>query len=234
MFLLKMPKTALIVKMFHFRHRDGIENPLLFKTIQDIRNRQAELEKMMVLAIKQAQANPASNVRVNENPDQLNENNPNPPDQLNENTHIANLTSANQGEVTIKINPKNLLYGCSKCPETFKTKLAYDVHWQELCSKKIKAKPKIVNFSQEEKDEYFFDQKCDKCNKNFLSKTNFERHMELHQRRAKPKKQEFPCVYCDQVFSTSRKLERHTNKHTGFKPYMCEVCGKTFTRFDYR
>src|SRR5206468_3609903 len=42
-------------------------------------------------------------------------------------------------------------------------------------------------------------------------------------------KKPFPCVTCDESFSSQYTLKEHTRTHTGIKPYSCAFCYRQFT-----
>ena len=63
---------------------------------------------------------------------------------------------------------------------------------------------------------------CKKCNKEFSSKSNLARHVDLHLGRFK-----FYCDQCKKGFSDSRDYKNHMNKHAGVM-YRCTMCTKTF------
>ena len=43
----------------------------------------------------------------------------------------------------------------------------------------------------------------------------------------------FTCQHCHKTFTSRSNLERHSRLHTGFKPYVCAICGKAFSRKDH-
>ncbi|XP_017493440.1 PREDICTED: myoneurin-like [Rhagoletis zephyria] len=66
---------------------------------------------------------------------------------------------------------------------------------------------------------------CFKCNRDFSTKTNLNRHMATHEgNRA------FQCHICDKTFTQNVSLKQHMYTHTGEKPYQCVVCHRGFTQ----
>lgn len=43
----------------------------------------------------------------------------------------------------------------------------------------------------------------------------------------------FTCPHCHKTFTSRSNLERHARLHTGFKPYICAICQKAFSRKDH-
>ena len=43
----------------------------------------------------------------------------------------------------------------------------------------------------------------------------------------------FTCQHCHKTFTSRSNLERHARLHTGFKPYVCAICQKAFSRKDH-
>jgi KRAB domain-containing zinc finger protein len=47
---------------------------------------------------------------------------------------------------------------------------------------------------------------------------------------------QFACPYCQLILSGQncrQNLRRHIRIHTGERPYVCEICNRTFVRKDY-
>jgi uncharacterized Zn-finger protein len=82
---------------------------------------------------------------------------------------------------------------------------------------------------------------CDVCGQFFARQTNMVRHARLHTegsyqpgeipRRGRRKKNVyFECHICSKPFQHMSRWREHLMSHSGEKPYMCDVCGKFFTR----
>ncbi|XP_070547132.1 zinc finger protein 37-like isoform X7 [Ptychodera flava] len=79
--------------------------------------------------------------------------------------------------------------------------------------------------------------KCKKCNKTFLDRSNFLKHVKLYQNRescairsARYKERiGIDCPVCQKKFVTKRSLRRHMTLHNGKKEFKCYSCDKVFT-----
>eukprot|EP00794_Sanderia_malayensis_P005353 gene5353-6024_t len=70
-----------------------------------------------------------------------------------------------------------------------------------------------------------FDQSCKFCPEKFTSKHFLKKHMfEAHNSST----ERLACPFCNKLFMTRWKLDRHTISHTGAKPYNCIYCPKRF------
>ncbi|GFO42527.1 Zinc finger protein 420-like [Plakobranchus ocellatus] len=70
---------------------------------------------------------------------------------------------------------------------------------------------------------------CILCGKTF----KLEKFLEAHVRRIHGKNGDrylFQCPQCPKRFKDKDQLDFHSVRHSGVKPYRCEICGKTFLR----
>lgn len=93
-------------------------------------------------------------------------------------------------------------------------------------SNTISTNSKITDFHKIKTKKQF---KCQKCGKNFSSKTTVQKHSRLHD-GIRP----FSCKTCGKSFSEKFSLKRHVMIHTGEKPFKCLICNKSYSRKDYR
>ncbi|XP_071098989.1 uncharacterized protein [Haliotis cracherodii] len=65
---------------------------------------------------------------------------------------------------------------------------------------------------------------CEDCGKQIKSKSNFVRHMKLHNEG-----KHYICSKCTKGFARQADLRMHERLHTGERPFLCNLCGKGFT-----
>lgn len=46
------------------------------------------------------------------------------------------------------------------------------------------------------------------------------------------KKNGYHCHLCGKIYKYNHHLKRHLTSHSGAKPFICSLCGKSFTRKD--
>ncbi|CAH2987595.1 unnamed protein product [Chilo suppressalis] len=126
-----------------------------------------------------------------------------------------NLVSHNASNHGIEEGNLFKCFGCEKRFRTRKARLSHE-----------------INFCKGLKEGY----KCVKCNR-FLPRRNmYEAHMRDHRERPEVKLPEkiFQCFKCYKLFKTKSCLTEHMAEHESLKKnYVCETCGRVFTRHDY-
>ena len=128
------------------------------------------------------------------------------------------------------------LYRCKKCAEFFSTgsqlfKHRTTVHDTEkdwicsACSAAFENKHKLSlhmkEFHSTDKPDTF---QCEICFVDFKTKEELEEHdQNVHERKDKN-----TCIFCGMTFIYPSDLKRHERKHTGFRPYICNICSKPY------
>lgn len=69
--------------------------------------------------------------------------------------------------------------------------------------------------------------KCNRCDKQFLSKKGLMNHKSRHHDTG-GRKIAYTCEFCGQQCSTSSALACHKRKHTDERPYKCDQCDMRF------
>ncbi|KIJ40173.1 hypothetical protein M422DRAFT_174044, partial [Sphaerobolus stellatus SS14] len=64
------------------------------------------------------------------------------------------------------------------------------------------------------------------CGKNFERKSDFDRHMKIHEG-----KRDYKCTFsgCAKTFVQRTQLVTHVNSHTKVRPHTCTKCPRTFS-----
>ena len=68
--------------------------------------------------------------------------------------------------------------------------------------------------------------KCDTCGRGFADKSNFQRHVRIHEGDISKK---HTCETCNKSFRSPSELKTHEMVHTGIKPFSCDLCDASFT-----
>ena len=108
-------------------------------------------------------------------------------------------------------NDSQKLFECPVCYVTISLKSNFKRHLKNHEEKKQELKVVIENKF-----------KCNQCDKTWPSEKKLKEHHESHQ------PMQFKCNLCDQGFRRPNQLRAHMVRHTGIKPYTCDIRSKSF------
>lgn len=137
-------------------------------------------------------------------------------------------------------------FGCNKCDLRFWDEVKLEkhqiIHSEDLknskinhpidhnficviCTEKIRDYDDLMEHMKSHKDE--FDEKskivCKLCLNSYPCLTNIIRHSKCHLENATHK-----CIYCGKMMGIGEDFLNHLLRHQNFKPFTCEICGKSF------
>lgn len=70
------------------------------------------------------------------------------------------------------------------------------------------------------------DMECDTCGKKYPHRYYLRHHLRTHLDELK----KHQCKFCAKKFLSFENLVKHHRVHTGERPYICEICARTFTQ----
>ncbi|XP_012546073.3 zinc finger protein OZF [Bombyx mori] len=106
-------------------------------------------------------------------------------------------------------------FGCEKKCKTWKTRQSHEIY-----------------FCKGLKDGF----KCSICNRYLPKRRTYEAHIRdhIHNRKIKLPEKLFKCNKCLQCFKTKQSLTEHSEEHQETKKnFVCDACGRVFSRQDY-
>ncbi|XP_073495135.1 zinc finger protein 770 [Phyllobates terribilis] len=119
---------------------------------------------------------------------------------------------------------------CDTCHRHFKTFETFSKHQQLPCAGPVKeARAPKRSPAPAPKNVLSLPQYCFGCQRTFANEEKRLLHQcEFMNVAAIQKVQTRRCEFCDKVFPSRSKLERHLMIHTGQKPFACSLCDRTF------
>ena len=156
---------------------------------------------------------------------------------------ICGVTYAQRMKLKLHINVHTEKYKCTKCDKVFAHKFRYKEHVLkhpnescfmfvcEICGKGFKqASNRKTHMTMIHSGERNF--VCNICGTRWKRSYDLHKHRRLVHEGIKPKvnkpstgKKRSPCPVCGGMFT---ELQSHMRKHTGEKPYQCNICERRF------
>ncbi|KAI5635914.1 hypothetical protein NE865_11333 [Phthorimaea operculella] len=106
------------------------------------------------------------------------------------------------------VKVEKLVFTCEECDAKFALKVSLHNH---IMSVHKKVRP----------------YKCSLCPAAYLRANSLKRHFKTTHKKQRPEKKHL-CSECGVKFITTRQLEAHMVRHTGERPFKCEICLATF------
>ena len=158
---------------------------------------------------------------------------------------ICGVQYVQRAKLKPHINMHTEKYKCAKCDRIFANKRTFKSHVLkhpntscsgfvcEICGKGFKQKSnKKTHMTLVHSDERNF--VCNICGSRWKRRCDLRRHIREVHEGIKPKvskpstgKKRFPCPVCGGMFT---ELQSHMRKHTGEKPYQCNICERRFAQ----
>lgn len=109
----------------------------------------------------------------------------------------------------------------------------------DLCGKtstnaqNLKRHKTVIHYRQ--RDPKYKPYQCESCGAKFVWKKGLKRHFATFHNPAKEqkKKVQITCTFCDKIYFSKGNLNRHLKVHQSNGKHECQICKKTFSRYDY-
>lgn len=115
-------------------------------------------------------------------------------------------------------NNSKRIFKCKQCKEKFKRKVYLNnhmrIHYQND-NNKNNIQPNTYE--------------CDICKNCYSTYRNIERHIKMHMKCFDV----YDCPICEKSFSRQRQMNAHILTHVGAKPFVCDICNKSYLQKSY-
>lgn len=94
------------------------------------------------------------------------------------------------------------------------------------CSKEVKTWPNLIVHEQTHQKSF----ECPTCKMDCISISNLIKHTKENVKCSRRNESNYMCSMCDNGirYRNQAALNYHVTKHTGLRPFVCDVCNKTF------